>query len=58
VDAQSRFFLDSWLKDVSSSVKKADTLSIELLCVLQKAQSDAATQVRDVETFSSLHTRE
>lgn len=40
LDQVSRFFLDSWLSRSGSSAKQADTLSIELLCRLDKVKAE------------------
>lgn len=39
-DAISRFFFDAWLSKNGSSLKKADTLSIELMSTLQKSKAE------------------
>lgn len=41
VEQLSRFFLDTWLAKNASSSSQADTLSIQLMCALQKMKSKA-----------------
>ena len=39
IEALSRFFLDTWLSKNDSDSHRADTLSIQLMCALQKMKS-------------------
>jgi len=46
-DQISRFFLDRWLSERGSSVSQADTLSIQLLCSLEKACTEQGIDISE-----------
>lgn len=44
-DALSRFFFDTWLEKFGSSLSQADSMTIELLAILQKSIADITTKM-------------